>query len=159
MNQERERKQTRKRKGMKTIRNKIYGITFSVDKTIHVDTFHINKQYRGRHYSIRIFNNLIKQYDKPVTLECFHTLLPFYRKLGFTTEHPLPDGYFAMTLHAPAWRHKGIRPHIYITARHSAPNASQTIMGTRPRSRARLSPPRTARIPLHYRIHTVPPPH
>lgn len=69
---------------MVEIDNKIYYINYieCVD-CVYVSLFGIKKNYRGRGYSRRIFNNLQRKYGKPIYLECWHTLIPFYEKIGF----------------------------------------------------------------------------
>lgn len=83
------------------IENKIYYITFNLcEDAIYVELFGIKPKYRGRKYSYRIFNNLKKKFsNKPIYLNCFITLINFYKKLGFIeTNNYTDDGYFEMLL-------------------------------------------------------------
>lgn len=60
-----------------------YNIRYNVGETIFVNTFSINHLYRGKKLSYKIFNELQLYYKKDIVLECYPTLLPFYKKLGF----------------------------------------------------------------------------
>ena len=80
------------------INNKIYSITYNVGDVIYINTFFIEYQYRKRGYSRRIINNLKKQYNKPIVLECWFTLIDYYKKLGFIELGPTNQGYTEMIL-------------------------------------------------------------
>ena len=68
-------------------------------KTIWIDTFYIEPEYRGRGYARRIINRVRDRFKTDIGLECFPTLYSFYRKLGFSdTGYISVDGYHEMVL-------------------------------------------------------------
>ena len=82
------------------IDNKICNINYDVcNEVIHIRTFIIKPLYRGRGYSRRIFNNIKYKYNKlPIELECWPTLLKYYKHLGFVEIGRTYDGYIEMIL-------------------------------------------------------------
>ena len=83
----------------------IYYLKYCVlSECVYVDIFHIEPMYRGRGFSYKIFSKLQEKYNLPIMLECWPTLINFYRKLGFKTlaeekNEPMfysEDGYVEM---------------------------------------------------------------
>lgn len=64
--------------------NEIYYLQYSIlTDSIYINRFNINVKYRNKKYSYKIINDLITKYNLPIVLECWPTLIPFYKKLGF----------------------------------------------------------------------------
>lgn len=80
------------------IRNRIYNIDYYVYKDyVFICNFRIENEYRGRGYSKRIFDRVIKKSNRNrIILECFPALLKFYMRLGFHIIGKTEDGYFEM---------------------------------------------------------------
>lgn len=67
------------------------------EDSVFIHFFHIKPPYRGRKYSYRIFKNLKKTYNKPIYLQCFITLLRYYKKLNFKSTLEIDNqGYYTM---------------------------------------------------------------
>jgi predicted GNAT family N-acyltransferase len=65
------------------------------EKIIFVKLFRIEPFYRKQGYSKRIITSLCDKYNnKSIHLECWPTLWPFYKKLGFKKVCNTVDGYF-----------------------------------------------------------------
>ena len=65
--------------------NKVYTLFFRriSEHEILVERINIHRQYRGRGYLKRIFNNLCKEFTSSIALECCYDLVPMYRHIGF----------------------------------------------------------------------------
>ena len=84
---------------MMIIKNKIYSIDFDIyDEYIFINKFYIEPNYRHKGYSRRIINTLKKKYNKSIILECWVTLIDFYKKLRFEIIGKTYDNYFEMIL-------------------------------------------------------------
>lgn len=81
-----------------SIRNKIYNMDVHLySHHVFISCFHITPDYRGRKYSYRIFENILRKYKQDIMLECFHTCLPYYEKLGFMiNEQEDMQGYYLL---------------------------------------------------------------
>lgn len=78
-------------------KTEIYYIKYCVfPEYVYVDLFHIEPMYRGRGYSYKIFSSLQEKYNLPIMLQCWPTLINFYKKLGFKTLDKNEDGYVEM---------------------------------------------------------------
>jgi len=76
--------------------NKIYTIDYDICDVIFINHISVNKEYQRKGYCRRILNNLQKQYQLPIALECWPTLLEFYINLGFEIKCNTIDGYIEM---------------------------------------------------------------
>jgi hypothetical protein len=69
---------------------------------VYIKNYFLHPNYQNKHkkYSRRIFDSLYKKYKKPLVLECFEELIPFYEKCGFLqwTPHASGAGLYEMIL-------------------------------------------------------------
>lgn len=76
-----------------------YRITYSITgNTLSIDTVEVNPEFRGKH----LFSQLIDYFKSTVnviTLQCWDTLVPMYKHLGFIDEGVDEQGY-----HEMVWR-------------------------------------------------------
>ena len=65
--------------------NRIYTIIFRrlSNCEILVERINIRQKYRGRGYLKRIFDNLCREFNSSIVLECFPDLVPMYIHIGF----------------------------------------------------------------------------
>jgi hypothetical protein len=74
-------------------------IDYSIDDNIlHIDTVEVKSGYRGKGYFKELLN-YFKSHLGVITLECWSTLLPMYKHLGFVNEGIDDQGY-----HEMVWR-------------------------------------------------------
>ena len=53
------------------------------DEVIFINTVSVKHEYRKQGVFKKLLNHLQYTYNKPIMLECFHTLVPMYKHLGF----------------------------------------------------------------------------
>lgn len=82
------------------IKNKIYTVDYNItDNVIYLTHIFIYDEYRGKGFSKKIIDTLQKKHFMPIILECWPTLVDFYKKLGFyQTGNISEDEYIEMKL-------------------------------------------------------------
>jgi len=80
------------------INNEQFCIKYSVERYyIFVESFSIHFNHRNKKLSYKIFNDLQQEHNLPIILNCFHTLIPYYKKLGFKIDDQWDEEYFQMS--------------------------------------------------------------
>jgi len=76
--------------------NEFFKIKYSIGDVIYIYSIFVEKEFRNNGIAKRVINEIQCWYEKPIELECWETLIPYYTKIGFKHIGYTVDGYCIM---------------------------------------------------------------